>query len=154
MLGERQKSVTTTSDRATRRSTKVHLDFCLRFSTLIGQIGRVPLFGVGSTAFRRWVQAVHQIAAIQVGRHRFLACHYRYLAAKRVAKAGLSSGHSHYRDSFETLAPDISEQPDPNLTDLFSRRNHGSQCLSASYQHTRQVVVTRTHAHTTRDKGI
>ena len=35
------------SDRATRRYTKVHLDFCLRFSTLIGQIGRVPLFGAG-----------------------------------------------------------------------------------------------------------
>ena len=33
------------SDRDTRRYTKVHLDFCLRFSTLIGQIGRVPLFG-------------------------------------------------------------------------------------------------------------
>ena len=35
------------SDCATRRYTKVHLDFCLRFSTLIGQIGRVPLFGAG-----------------------------------------------------------------------------------------------------------
>ena len=35
------------SDRATRRYTKVHLDFCIRFSTLIGQIGRVPLFGAG-----------------------------------------------------------------------------------------------------------
>ena len=35
------------SDRATRRYTEVHLDFCLRFSTLIGQIGRVPLFGAG-----------------------------------------------------------------------------------------------------------
>ena len=49
------------------------------------------------TAFRRWTQAVHQVAAIQVGRHRFLACPYRFLAAKRQAKAGLSSGHSHYR---------------------------------------------------------
>ena len=35
------------SDRATRRYTKVHLDFCLRFTTLIGQIGCVPLFGAG-----------------------------------------------------------------------------------------------------------
>ena len=43
------------------------------------------------TAFRRWTQAVHQVAAIQVGRHRFLACPYRFLAAKRQAKAGLSS---------------------------------------------------------------
>ena len=29
------------------RYTKVHLDFCLRFSTLSGQIGGVPLFGAG-----------------------------------------------------------------------------------------------------------
>ena len=36
------------------RYTKVHLDFCLRFSTLIGQIGRVPLFGAGS---RRYVRS-------------------------------------------------------------------------------------------------
>ena len=39
------------------------------------------------TAFQRWTQAVHQVAAIQVGRHRFLACPYRFLAAKRQAKA-------------------------------------------------------------------
>jgi len=105
------------------------------------------------TAFRRWTQAVHQVAAIQVGRHRFLACPYRFLAAKRQAKADLSSGRSHDRTAFESFAPDISEQPDPNLTDLFDTRNHGSQRLSASYQHTRHVVVTRTHAHTMRDKG-
>ena len=42
------------------------------------------------TAFRRWTQAVHQVGAIQVGRHRFLACLYRFLAAKRQAKADLS----------------------------------------------------------------
>ena len=65
----------------------------------------------------------------------------------------LSSGHSHDRTAFEPFAPDMSEQPDPNLTDLFDTRNRGSQRLSASYQHTRHVVVTRTHAHTTRDKG-
>ena len=41
------------SDRATRRYTKVRLDFCLRFSTLIGQIGRVPLFGAGPRRYIR-----------------------------------------------------------------------------------------------------
>ena len=41
------------SDHATRRHTKVHLDFCLRFSTLIGQIGRVPLFGAGPRRYIR-----------------------------------------------------------------------------------------------------
>ena len=30
-----------------------HLDFCLRFSTLIGQIGRVPLFGAGPRRYIR-----------------------------------------------------------------------------------------------------
>ena len=30
---------------ATRRYINVNLGFCVRFSTLIGQIGRVPLFG-------------------------------------------------------------------------------------------------------------
>ena len=41
------------SYRATRRYTKVHLGFCLRFSTLIGQIGRVPLFGAGPRRYIR-----------------------------------------------------------------------------------------------------
>ena len=41
------------SYRATRRYTKVHLGFCLRFSTLIGQLGRVPLFGAGPRRYIR-----------------------------------------------------------------------------------------------------
>ena len=41
------------SYRATRRYTKVHLGFCLRFSTLIGQRGRVPLFGAGPRRYIR-----------------------------------------------------------------------------------------------------
>ena len=65
------------------------------------------------TAFRRWTQAVHKVAAIQVGRHRFLACPYRFLAAKRQAKADLSSGRSHDRTAFVSFALYISEQPDP-----------------------------------------
>ena len=39
---------------ATRRYTKVHLGFCLRISTLIGQIGHVPLFGAG---LRRYIRS-------------------------------------------------------------------------------------------------
>ena len=42
------------SYRTTRRYIKVHLGFCLRFSTLIGQIGRVPLFGARP---RRYVRS-------------------------------------------------------------------------------------------------
>ena len=41
------------SYRATRRYTKVHLGFCLRSSTLIGQIGRVPHFGAGPRRYIR-----------------------------------------------------------------------------------------------------
>ena len=41
------------SYRATRRYTKVHLGCCLRYSTLIGQIGRVPLFGAGPRRYIR-----------------------------------------------------------------------------------------------------
>ena len=45
--GQTPESDIPPSYRATRRYTKVHLGFCLRFSTLIGQMGRVPLFGAG-----------------------------------------------------------------------------------------------------------
>ena len=113
-------------DRATRQYTKVHLDFCLRFSMLIGQIGRVPLFGAGprryirSRLFRLAVTALW--CALATSRR-----------GKKQAKAHLSSGHSHDRTAFESIAPDISEQPDQNLTDLFDTRNHGSQRLSARY---------------------
>ena len=110
-VGKTPESGIPTSYRATRRYTEVHLGFCLRFSTLIDWSNRPR------TAFRRWTQAVHQVAAIQVGRHRFLACPYRFLAAKKQAKADLSAGHSHDRTAFESFALDISEQPDPNLTD-------------------------------------
>ena len=41
------------SNRATRRYTKVHLGFCLRFSTQIGQTDRVPLFGAGPRRYIR-----------------------------------------------------------------------------------------------------
>ena len=110
------------SHRATRRYTKVHLGFCLRLSTLIGQIGRVPLFGAGP---RRYIRSRLFRLAVTA----FLACPYRFLAAKRQAKADLSSGHSLDRTAFESFAPDISEQPDTNLTDVFHTRNHGSQRL-------------------------
>ena len=54
MKGQTPESGIPPSDRAIRRYTKVHLDFCLRFSTLIGQIGRVPLFGARP---RRYVRS-------------------------------------------------------------------------------------------------
>ena len=41
------------SDRAPRRYTKVHLDVCPRFSTLIVQMGPVPLCGAGPGRYIR-----------------------------------------------------------------------------------------------------
>ena len=52
-LGKTPESGIPPSYRATRRYTKVHLGFCLRFSTLIGQIGRVPLVGAGPRRYIR-----------------------------------------------------------------------------------------------------
>ena len=51
--GQTPESDIPPSYRATRRYTKVHLGLCLRFSTLIGQIGRVPLFGAGPRRYIR-----------------------------------------------------------------------------------------------------
>ena len=51
--GQTPESGIPPSYRATRRYTKVHLGCCLRFSTLIGQIGRVPLFGAGPRRYIR-----------------------------------------------------------------------------------------------------
>ena len=51
--GKTPKSDLPPSYCATRRYTKVNLGFCLRFSTLIGQIGRVPLFGAGPRRYIR-----------------------------------------------------------------------------------------------------
>ena len=51
--GQTPESDIPPSYRATRRYTKVHLGFCLRFSALIGQIGRAPLFGAGPRRYIR-----------------------------------------------------------------------------------------------------
>ena len=53
IYGQTPESDIPPSYRATRRYTKIHLGFCLRFSTLIGQIGRVPLFGAGPRRYIR-----------------------------------------------------------------------------------------------------
>ena len=131
--GQTPESGIPPSYRATRRYTKIHLGFSLRFSTMIGQIGRVPIFVVGP---RRYIRSrLFRLAVTAFWRP------YRFLAAKRQSKADLSSGHSHDGTAFESFAPDISEQPDPNLPDLFDTRNLGSQRLSTRYQHTRHGVI-------------
>ena len=53
LFGQTPESDMPSSYRATRRYTKIHLGFCIRFSKLIGQIGRVPLFGAGPRRYIR-----------------------------------------------------------------------------------------------------
>ena len=53
MKGQTPESDIPPSYRFTRRYTKIHLGFCVRFSTLIGQIGRVPLLGAGPRRYIR-----------------------------------------------------------------------------------------------------
>ena len=55
IFGKSPESGIPPSDRATRRYRKVPLDLCLRFSTLIGKICRVPLFGAGP---RRYIRSL------------------------------------------------------------------------------------------------
>ena len=54
LFGKTPESGIPPSYRAIRRYTKVHLGFCLRFSTLIGQMGHVPPFGAG---LRRYIRS-------------------------------------------------------------------------------------------------
>ena len=69
--GQTPESGIPPSHRATRRYTKVHLGLCLRFSTLIGQIGRVPLFGAGP---RRYIRSRLFRLAVTAFWRAFTAC--------------------------------------------------------------------------------
>ena len=97
------------SYRATKRYTKIHLGFCLRFSTLIGQIGRVQLSGAGpkrssGRGYSGWPSPLSGVPLPLPG-------------GKTASESrDLTSGHYHDRTAFESFAPDISEQPDPNLS--------------------------------------
>ena len=140
--GQTPESGIPPSDRATRRYTKLHLDFCLRLPTLIGQIGRVPLFSAGP---KRYIRSLLFTLAVTI--------FWRALTGSRRAEGKRTQVLPRAIRTAE-----LPSNPSPltfwnNLTGLFGTRNHGSQRFSASYQRTRHVVVTCSHAHTTRDKG-
>ena len=138
IFGQTPESGIPPSYRATSRYTKVHLGFCLRFSTLIGQIGSVPLFGAGP---RRYIRSRLFRLAVTAFWRAFTASWRQKGKRKQIFPRAVRT-----TELPPSFAPDISEQPDPNLTDLFDTRNHGSQRLSARYpEHTRDAVVTRTH---------
>ena len=142
MKGQTPESGIPPSDRATRRYTKIHLDFWVRFSTLIGQIGRVPLFGAGP---RRYIRSRLFRLPVTVFSHALTASWRQKGKREQVFPRAIRTTELPSNPSPLTLRN--------NQIQILETRNHGSQRLSASYQHTRHVVVTRTHAHTTRDKG-
>ena len=110
IFGQTPESGIPPSYRATSRYTKVHLGFCLRFSTLIGQIGSVPLFGAGP---RRYIRSrLFRFAVTAFWRA--LTTSYRQ---KGKRKQTFPRAIRTTELAFESFAPDISEQPDPNLTD-------------------------------------
>ena len=110
------------------------------------QIGHVPLFGAGP---RRYIRSRLFRLGVTVFWRALTASWQQKGKRKQVFPRAIRT-------------TELPSNPSPlrfrnnqiqNLTDLFDTRNHGSQRLSASHQHTRHVVVTRTHAHTTRDEG-
>ena len=121
------------SYRATRRYTKVHLGFCLRFSTPIGQIGRVPLFGAGP---RRYIRSRLFWLAVPAFWRAFTASWRQKGKRKQIFPRAIRTS-------------ELPSNPSPltfrnNQIEILHTRNDGSQRLSARYQHTRDVVVTRT----------
>ena len=144
------------SDLATKRYKKVHLDVCLRFSTLIGQIGRVPLFGAGARRYIRsrlsrlavtvfwraltaswWQKGKRKQVFPRAIRTKELPSNPSPLSTRDGAQLTFRNNQIHILQTSSTLGTTQPWQP---------------TSLSKLPTHT-QVDVIRTHAHTTRDKG-
>ena len=108
------------SYRATRRYTKVHLGFCLRFSTLIGQIGRVPLFGAGPRQYIR--SRLFRLAVIAFWRALAASCRQKG-KRKQIFPRAIRTTELPPNPSPLTFRNNQIQ----NLTDLFDTRNHGNQ---------------------------
>ena len=144
-IGQKPESGKPPSDRATRRYTNVHLAVCLRFSTLIGQIGRVPLFGAGP---RRYIRSRLFRLAVTVF-WRALTAYWRQKSKRK-----------------QVFPRAIRKSELPSNPSPLTFRNNQIRILQTSSTHatmaanvSQQVTIThgmwlsRTHAHTTRDKG-
>ena len=119
-LGKTPENGIPPSDRATRRYTKVHLDFCLRFSTLIGQIGRVLLFGAGP---RRYIRSRLFRLAVTVFWRALTASWRQKGKRKQVFPRAIRTTELPLNPSPLTFRNNQIQ----NLTDLFDTRNHDSQ---------------------------
>ena len=133
------------SDLATKRYKKVHLDVCLRFSTLIGQIGRVPLFGAGA---RRYIRSRLSRLAVTVFWRALTASWWQKGKRKQVFPRAI-------RTTELPLNPSPLIFRNNQIQTLQTSSTHATMAANVSQQdtNTRHVVVTRTHAHTARDKG-
>ena len=56
-------------------------------------------------AFRGWTEAVHQVAAVQVGRHRFVVCPYHFPAWQKASKSTSFLGSFARQDCFRIHRP-------------------------------------------------
>ena len=145
------------SDRATRRYTKLHLDFYLPFSTYIGQVGRVPLFGAGP---RRYIRSRRFRLAANVFRHALTASWRQkgkrkqvFPRAIRTTELPLKSSPLSTGDGAQLTFRNNQIQISQTSSTLGTTQPWQPTSLSKLPTHT-QVDVIRTHAHTTRDKGI
>ena len=143
--GQTPESGIPPSDRGTRRYTKVHLDFCPRFSTLIGQIGRVPLFGAGP---RRYIRSRLFRLAVTVFWRALTASWRQKGKRKQVFPRAIRTTELPSNPS-----PPIFRNNQIQIVQTSSTHATMAANVSQQDQHTRHVVVTRTHADTTRDKG-
>ena len=133
------------SYRATRRYTKVHLDFCLRFSTLIGQIGRVPLFAAGP---RRYIRSrLFRLAVTAFWRA--LTASWRQKGKRKQI----------FPPAIRTT--ELPSNPSPltfrnnQIQTLQTSSTHATMTANVSQQDTNTHGTWLSHArtHTTRDKG-
>ena len=122
---------------------------------LIGQIGRVPLFGAGP---RRYIRSRLFRLAVTVFWCALTSCWRQQGKRKEVFPRAiratqLPSNPSPLSTRDGAQLTFRNNQIHILQTRHLAPRTLGSQRLSASHQHTRHVVVTRTHAHPTRDEG-
>ena len=112
------------------------------------------------TAFRRWTPAVHQVAAIQVGRHRFLARPYRFLARPYRFLAAKGKRKQIFPRAIPTTElpsnpSPLTFQPDPILQ---TSSTHATMAVNVSEQDMNTHGTSLSHAHTynarQRDKSL
>ena len=141
--GQTLESGISPSYRATRGYTKVHLGFCLRLSTLIGQIGRVPLFGAGP---RRYVRSRLFMLAVTAFWRAFTASwrqkgKRKQIFPQAVRTTELPSNPSPFRNS----QIQILQTSSTHATMAANVFHHDTNTPGTQLSRTHQTVVFRHH---------